>query len=191
MAREDKTQYAVLGLLSIEPMSGYDMKSYISESIGFFWQESYGQLYPALKKLHREGSVKREVEKHKGKPDRHVYSLTMKGREKLRSWLKRETEPQNLRIEMLLKLFFGGVIGPEHSMKHLQRLLEVQQARLRAFTEADKRLKAEEIEDEEFQYQYATLRYGLYITRARIKWCKETLSVLSEQVNKSKKKNTK
>ncbi|UCB53625.1 MAG: PadR family transcriptional regulator, partial [Candidatus Zixiibacteriota bacterium] len=48
MPRANKTEFAVLGLLSLSPMSGYDMKAFISQSIGYFWQESYGQLYPAL-----------------------------------------------------------------------------------------------------------------------------------------------
>ena len=34
----------LLGLLAIEPMSGYDLGLMIRGSVGHFWNESYGQL---------------------------------------------------------------------------------------------------------------------------------------------------
>jgi PadR family transcriptional regulator AphA len=108
MPRTNKTEFAVLGLLSLEPMSGYDMKTFISQSIGYFWQESYGQIYPVLRKLLGLGFITRRVESKKGRPDRHVYRLTQKGRNRLNEWLASETELAPLRIELLLKLFFGG-----------------------------------------------------------------------------------
>jgi hypothetical protein len=40
------TPYAILGLLSIEPMSGYDIRANLEESLAHFWSESYGQIYP-------------------------------------------------------------------------------------------------------------------------------------------------
>jgi PadR family transcriptional regulator AphA len=45
------TPFAILGLLSIEPMSGYDIRRNLDESLSYFWSESYGQIYPSLKKL--------------------------------------------------------------------------------------------------------------------------------------------
>ena len=57
MARINKTQYAILGFLSFEPMSGYDIQKLAKESIGYFWQEGYGQIYPVLKKLLAHGLV--------------------------------------------------------------------------------------------------------------------------------------
>ncbi len=190
MRRESKTQYAVLGLLSIEPMSGYDMKSFISNSIGFFWQESYGQIYPVLRKLLREGSIKRKVVEHDGRPDRHIHSLTPKGKEKLLKWLESPTEPESLRIEMLLKLFFGGLADPGTSIRHLEQLLEEQSARMRTFTKADRNLRHDDIQDDDFEYQYATLRYGIHITAARIKWCRETIESLKKSSKRTRKTKT-
>jgi len=36
----------LLGVLAIEPMSGYDLGLTIRQSVGHFWNESYGQIYP-------------------------------------------------------------------------------------------------------------------------------------------------
>ena len=37
--RRSRTPWVVLGLLSWKPMTGYDLKSHIDESVGHFWQE--------------------------------------------------------------------------------------------------------------------------------------------------------
>ena len=55
----------------------------IPESIGHFWSESYGQIYPGLKRLAADGLVEKKTERQKGRPDRHLYSLTEEGREEL------------------------------------------------------------------------------------------------------------
>src|SRR5260370_38491835 len=74
------TPNALLGLLSLGPMSGYDIRQLIPRSIGHFWSESYGQIYPGLKRLAAAGLVEKKTQRRKGKPDRHVYSLTPEGR---------------------------------------------------------------------------------------------------------------
>ncbi len=52
-----KTRFVILGLLNEEPLSGYDMKKIIDIRMSFFWQESYGQIYPELAKLREEGLI--------------------------------------------------------------------------------------------------------------------------------------
>ena len=102
------TADAVLGLLSIAPMSGYGMRMIISQSIGHFWSESFGQIYPALRKLTAEGFVEKKTERQKGRPDRHMYSLTTAGRKRLAGWLMVPAVTEVPRNELLLKLFFGS-----------------------------------------------------------------------------------
>ena len=46
--RENKTKYAVLGMLSFAPKSGYEISQMIKNSTAFFWSESDGQIYPIL-----------------------------------------------------------------------------------------------------------------------------------------------
>ena len=82
--RANTSRHAILGVLGFCPMSGYDVKKLIERSIAHFWNESYGQIYPILNRLAAEGFAERRREKQRGKPDRHVYSLTDKGRAELR-----------------------------------------------------------------------------------------------------------
>jgi len=43
----------------------------------------------------------------KGKPDRRIYSIAKKGRERLANWLAVEPQPEIPRNELLLKCFFA------------------------------------------------------------------------------------
>src|ERR1700684_2212758 len=103
----------LLGLLAIEPMSGYDLGQTIRGSVGHFWNESYGQIYPNLKKLAADGFVSSKTERQKSKPDRHIYSIPKRGRERLADWLAVPPQPEIPRNELLLKLFFGVQTSPQ------------------------------------------------------------------------------
>ena len=119
MAKENKSRYAVLGMLSLRPMSGYDLKKYIELGTSNFWSESYGQIYPMLKQLAEEGLTSSHVEKREGRPERHVYTLTDKGWDALRHWLTEPVESQLARNELLLKLFFGCDTPPRLEVARL------------------------------------------------------------------------
>lgn len=180
MARSNKTEFVILGLLSKEPMTGYDMKSFISRPLGFFWAVSYGQLYPTLKKLHAAGNVTRVVKTAKSKPDRHVYSLTAKGKRKLLDWLARTPEPEPIRNELLLKLFFGELVPQSAHAGHLKTYLDEHEQRLEIFGGIEKNVLDPLKNDPGYPLWVATLRYGIHIARARVRWCKETLARFDE-----------
>ena len=109
-------------------MSGYDLGQSIRASIGFFWNESYGQIYPNLKKLAAADLVTAKTEKQKGKPDRQVYSITPRGRAHLEKWLAVEPQPEVPRNELLLKLFFGVQGGAETVIGYVERMAKRQSA---------------------------------------------------------------
>src|SRR3954468_7081379 len=73
----------ILGLLAHQPFSGYDMKQAVDRSTRFFWAGSYGQIYPELRRLEREGLIEGEDAPNGGRT-RRVYRLTAGGREALR-----------------------------------------------------------------------------------------------------------
>lgn len=113
-------------MLSLGSMTGYDLKKAITANIGYFWQEHYAQIYPMLKWLAEEGLTTSHIEKQKGKPDRHVYALTDKGHQELQRWLTSPVEVQNIRHELLLKLFFSKQVLLSVSIKHIQRHRDLQ-----------------------------------------------------------------
>src|SRR5436305_13568606 len=107
------SRYALLGLLSLGPGSGYDLRQRAEGSIGHFWGESYGQIYPVLKQLLKQKLVSAREDRSNGKRDRTVYSLTAAGSHELAAWLQQPPRDQPPRQELLLKLFFGPATNPE------------------------------------------------------------------------------
>lgn len=178
MPRESKTDFAILGVLSLMPMSGYDIKRFISVSIGFFWRESYGQIYPTLRRLRAAGRVSRSIERRDGRPDRHLYSITETGRQALETWLEAETDPEHLRNELLLKLFCGPLVPPAVHRQQVEALLEHQLDRLEQFDTVEETTLKEWQGTPNHPYFLSTLRFGMHVTRARVEWCRETLQRL-------------
>lgn len=115
------TAYVVLGLVRVNPRSGYEIKSIVDETTRFFWAASYGQIYPELRKLSEAGLVE-GVDQPTGGRRRTVYSITEAGLAELRSWLERPPETFEMRDEGLLKLFFAGALPPEASVATLQAM---------------------------------------------------------------------
>jgi PadR family transcriptional regulator AphA len=182
--RTSSSAQALLGLLTIEPMSGYDLRQTIEVSIGHMWNESYGQIYPNLRRLAAAGMVQRKTEGRKAKRDRHVYSITKKGHARLAEWLALPAQPEVPRNEMLLKLFFGAQVPPEVSIAHVQRMAEQHRAVLAKF----KRVEREEID----KYQHhpgapfwrMAVRYGQMEMEIHLRWAEETLAELHKLAKK-------
>jgi DNA-binding PadR family transcriptional regulator len=178
----------LLGLLAIEPMSGYDLGQTIRGSVGHFWNESYGQIYPNLKRLAAGGLATARTERQKGKPDRNIYSITKKGRERLAAWLAVAPQPEIPRNELLLKLFFGVQASPEISIQHVERMVESERASLREFA----RIEHEEISKNQ-QYPDApywkmVARFGQIELEAHLRWAEETLAELHKIERKQRRK---
>jgi PadR family transcriptional regulator AphA len=174
------TPNALLGLLSLGPRSGYDIRQLISQSIGHFWSESYGQIYPGLKRLAAAGLVAKKTVRKKGSPDRHVYSLTAEGRAQLRRWLKLPVIDEVPRNELLLKLFFGAQAPLTVSREHVLAFLESHQRRLQVYGAIAKTLRREEAQDPQLPFWLMTLNMGRHHSAAMVKWCRETLAELDE-----------
>lgn len=175
MGKENKSRFAILGMLTLCPMSGYDIKKAIEQSIGNFWSESYGQVYPLLKQLNEEGLTVSQAQKQAGKPERIMYTLTEEGFEQLQHWLAEPIENQVGRNELLLKLFFGRQISPNLNMEHLRRFRALQEHNLRRYQQIETHLQ-----DDTWQNAYSriTLSYGRHECEALMAWCDETLALL-------------
>lgn len=176
--KDNRTQYAILGMLTLEPMSGYDFRKAAEQCLGFFWQESYGQIYPTLKKMCESGFLSHSRETTKGKPDRLVYSITAKGREAFRKWLDREAGIEPKRNELLLKLFFGGKTDLDQQIRELEsirRSHEEQLAELKSIEDWHVRnYKHHALTP----YWLVTIRFGIHRMAAMVEWCRESIAAL-------------
>ena len=159
------TAYVILGMVSREPRSGYEIKALVDNSTRFFWAASYGQIYPELKRLAEAGMVE-GVDAPRGGRRRTVYAITEAGRAALRDWLRQPPRTYETRDEGLLKLFFAGALPPEEAVEILRSMRQHRSAlveRLRAIEP-----KALEKED---PYPLIVLRAGIEFNEWFAGWC--------------------
>ncbi len=97
-------QYAILGLLSWQPFSGYDLKKLISESDLFYWSGNNNQIYHSLVQLHKDGLVTQQVQYQESLPAKKIYTITEKGREALRGWALANPELPEIHNNFLIQL---------------------------------------------------------------------------------------
>lgn len=179
-------------MLTHGPMSGYRLREEILASVGHFWQESFGQLYPTLSELERDRLVRRSDDAgtsgpsgtgHTGSSARaKPYELTDRGREELRAWLATEAESLSLeRNELLLQLFFGRHADPGvllgHLRRHHERLVEAQDR----YRGIEQMLLVEDSPDR--PYWLMTVRHGLHLVEAGLRWNAETTAYLQEEAS--------
>ena len=82
-------RHAVLGLLSTQPSTGYELTNRFDVSLANAWHASHSQIYPELARLEEAGMVEVVGE---GARNSRTFGITPAGREELRRWLV-ETEP--------------------------------------------------------------------------------------------------
>ena len=111
-------RHAALGLLTFGPASGYDLLQTFHGSLANVWPATQSQLYGELGKLAEAGLVTVTEE---GARRRKEYALTDAGLAELKHWLL-DVEPTAVRrSDMLLRVFFLGVVDPAQAEEFLRK----------------------------------------------------------------------
>ena len=176
----NRTAYVLLGGLSIQSnLSGYELHQAIKENFGSFWGESYGQIYPTLKRLVAEGLIEASGSATAGKKRRQTYALTDAGRVCLREWLAQPFHNDPPRNEFMLKLFFGHEAAPGVALVHVRELNERNRRMLATLEGIEKMARAYQSKDPNLPYWMLTLGLGLALARAALDWGESALAELA------------
>jgi DNA-binding PadR family transcriptional regulator len=149
-------QSVLLGFLMRESMTGYELRKKFSLSFSFFSGLSYGSIYPALKKMERQGFVSKRLEIQDGAPNRKVYTITEAGKQHFLDSLRAPFSPEQPKNTFLMRLFFfQDLSGEERSVIALSYLESIEQisARLEAI--------GPEIEMRADRFQYLCFEFGV------------------------------
>lgn len=158
------------------PGSGYTLRRRIEQTVGNFWHESFGQLYPALNALSKDGLIEGTSEALNAR-DTTVWSITPAGREALATWLTRPPQPQRERNELLLKLSFAE-LAPEAVKQHIEA------ARVEAVEDAARLQGLRALVSARAQGHntlplwLATIDYGIAGQQAMATWCEQAAAAL-------------
>ena len=170
-----KTRYVLLGLLQEEDLSGYELKQIIDKRMRFFWQESYGQIYPELKALLTEGMIEERQEESETKREKVRYHITDKGKCEIHTWLFEDNEKDTTRSEFLLKLYVSQNKDWDIMRTHIQMFTEQAKKQLEFFELCHEQLTScIELHDNHRQI-VDVLNLGIGQQRLYITWCEELL----------------
>ena len=168
------TEFALLGLLAERPQSGYDLKAEVEARLGHFWSESYGHLYPMLKRLQARKLVAATTERRApGRPARRVYAITEAGRHALEEWFREPPAAARPRNELLLRIFLGrhapaGTLRRDVAASRERALQALQQ--LRALETA----VSAEGDSDDARYWKLVIGYGVTVFSAIERWAAAT-----------------
>ena len=81
-------RYFILGLLTQQSMSGYDIKRFLKGLSWLIGSPGGGSLYPVLRALREEELVTFDVVPGIDRPPRKIYSITKAGQDSLRAWIE-------------------------------------------------------------------------------------------------------
>ncbi|MBV8166348.1 MAG: PadR family transcriptional regulator [Alphaproteobacteria bacterium] len=116
-------KFAVLGLLALEPASGYDIKRTIDRSIFFIWNVTGPQIYMTLRALRDDKLIASEDVAQKGKPDKQLHRITPAGSRALQAFANAPVRASVTRDEVLLRIFFGNFADEAVVMRELEAYL--------------------------------------------------------------------
>lgn len=167
--------YAVLGLLSFAPMSGYEAARAAERSISYFWPISKTHVYSELARLEGLGWVSGDDVRQEGLPDKRVFRMTPAGERALDEWLlEGKLKGDVYRAPFLIKLFVGHRIPPDRIREMVGRYREVADEERQALDEIVDKLEAVP----EAAYARATALLGLRISQAVVRWADEVEDAL-------------
>ena len=180
MSTEKKLDYAILGLLCQEELTGYEIKKRFDLSLKYFWGASFGSIYPTLNGLVANGRATRRDTIDNGR-NKAIYTITEEGRMYLRNWLVLPVEKDEMRYETMLKLFFGNEAGPVNSLEHVHQFRDKAEKDLAYLRETEKVIYDMLKEEDSMRKHYLlTVRFGIKSYEAYLEWCHESEKLLKE-----------
>ncbi len=116
--------YILLGLLQKQPQSGYDLRKLFATTPLMNYSDSPGAIYPALRRLKKQGLIKDKITKGNSLRICRICHLTSEGLAVLRKWLKQPvTQLEIIRnVDLLLMKFslMDEALGPKRSLSYLK-----------------------------------------------------------------------
>jgi DNA-binding PadR family transcriptional regulator len=170
--------HALLGLLSEQPASGYDLLKRFDEGLSAVWPAQKSQVYSELAKLDENGLI--EIT-GTGARQRREYGITDAGRAELRRWLTEPDLDLAFRSAALLRVFFLWTLKRGEGAAYLEKFADHNHARLTAMEAI--RDNAEWVGDPVQVCGWLMLEYGLRGSDTAEQWARWAAGELAERLD--------
>ena len=132
-------EVALLALLSIRPMTGYEILRHHARALEPWWETPRTQIYPKLRELQRRGLIEHEYVVQESKPNKRLYSIGPTGSQALASWLGSSINAPEMRHHMMMRLFLGNLLPIEETSRLLTDYRDKMAVRAESFRQARER----------------------------------------------------
>jgi len=173
-------EHILLGLISLAPSSGYDLKRIFAATPMGIYQPSSGALYPALRRLELKGLVQAQAPANRGGQSarhRRVYEPTQTGRAAHMLWLRTPVEPatasRDLGLHLMRFVMMEHLLPPDEVLTFLQDLADALAALI---TQLEQYTAATGLTD---RHPRLAVDHGLAVHRASLRWAEHAIAVLS------------
>jgi DNA-binding PadR family transcriptional regulator len=166
-------EFAILGLLSFTPRSGYDLMHVFESTALGNYSSSPGAIYPALARLEKRGLIEGAVDDSQSLRPKKVFRPTADGCETLRRWLRADITKNDVERrldELLLRFAFYSQLDAEASRKFLKELAGATDEYL-----AELRAQRKIFADGDPPHGRMALEFGIEQYRACARWARRTL----------------
>ncbi|MEL6309563.1 MAG: PadR family transcriptional regulator [Chloroflexota bacterium] len=175
-------QHILLGLLSDEPGSGYDLNKRLQAEGQHFWTTDQSQIYRALYKMQAEGWVDYETVIQQDSPNKKVYHVTDNGVEQLQEWLHTEFDESPPGFIWLAKLYLGHELEADDVQKILSERLDTIKTfkswAQRSYAELSSNGNGSNGTDKIHRIRLMTIEYKLQMLNAEITWLETQLETI-------------
>jgi DNA-binding PadR family transcriptional regulator len=172
-------KYAIIGLLSVKPQTGYELKANFDQAIRYLWKADQAQIYRTLRDITREGFAVPRTIQQVGRPNKKVYELTPAGEDEFRRWLSGPLPPNEQRNAELVQIFFSGRISDTEILANLKRVRENLKAGLAGLLslETDSELFAVSTTSSRVHFFFEmTRQLGIRSAKLNLEWIEEAIA---------------
>jgi len=177
-------KHAILGFLSYQPFTGYDLKKAFDVSIQHFWPANQSQIYRTLAGMLRDELVSLETVEREDRLDMKIYHITEQGRKELHQWLSTPLPAQDLREPSLIQIYFSGLLSDEEIRNLLQHEITASEERLAVYQGMLEHFAAQ-LPDHPHPrasfFSISTLEYGLRSEVALLSWLRSMVTRLDAE----------
>ena len=128
---------AILSLLAIRPMSGYDVRRTYQRAMQQIWYAPIGQVYPTLRTMQGEGLLDADVQIQHDRPNRKEYRLSESGERELADWLDLPAALPRMHHEFIHKLFLLDRMDPARRARFVEDYIATCSTWARQLAEVD------------------------------------------------------
>ncbi|TLQ49900.1 PadR family transcriptional regulator [Lacticaseibacillus casei] len=167
----------VLGLLNQRDMSGYEIKEVFETQLKFFFDGTFGMIYPILRKLEKDGLIQKKHVVQDLKPNKNIYSITELGKKEFMTYLNSKTVEETFKSDFLMRMYFGQDLDRDKVISFVEQEITRKKTNLSELTDNYERWTDNGMNS----FQEITFMYGIAYYKSEIEVLDKALDQLKNQ----------